>query len=78
LVFESRGNGMLGGEATYPRQVVAAELDDDSILGRRGKGLIENCGDLAALVVAAGIALTGPIDEGVGDVGIVDDDPPEC
>jgi hypothetical protein len=69
---------MLGREATYRRQVGGAELDDDSTLGRLGKGLIEECGDLAALVVAAGLALAGPIDEGVGDVGIVDNEPPEC
>jgi hypothetical protein len=76
-VFESRGDGMLGGVATYGGQVGGAEVDDDSTLGRLGKGLIEKCGDVAALVVAAGMALTGPIDEGVGDVGIVDDEPPE-
>jgi hypothetical protein len=69
---------MLGGVATYGGQVGGAEVDDDSTLGRLGKGLIDGCGDVAALVVAAGMAPTGPIDERVGDVGIVDDQPPEC
>jgi hypothetical protein len=74
--LESSGERMPGREATYRRQVRGAELDEDGTLGRLGKGLIEEC-DLAALVLAAGMALAGPIDQGVGDVGVVDDEPPE-
>jgi hypothetical protein len=75
--FESRGDGVLGDEATHRTQVGAAELDDDSTHGRLGKGLIDERGDSAAFVAATDMALTGAIDEGMGAVGIVDHDPVE-
>lgn len=72
--FESGGDGMLGGEATHGSQVSALNSTTTAPTGglERAHRGVRRPGRSRT---AAGLALAGPIDEGMGDVGIVDHDP---
>ena len=76
-VAESCGDGVLGGEAAHRRQSAALNSTTTAPAGGWGRGSFEGRGDLAVLAASAGMALAGPIDEGMAEVGIVDHDPLE-